>query len=241
MVKRSGDRFVDLVKNAYRVLLTRGMKGCYVYFENEDTRNFFRSRIAQPGIGETMAPSLAKTETALRGELHLQLSDELIEQLARVLADRLLGTDPEESETPRDLRAPNWWWEPVTQRETAAFLRTSSSTLSALRRSGSLPASDALGPRTPRFFRAQLLAWQLGLPIPLPPWRASTPMDWLWFPLRDREAVDVLGCSLDILEGWIRDQKLPCTVFPGIRYFFRAQLLAWILGKPVPENPRWSD
>lgn len=37
--------FLDLVKNTYRVLLTRGMKGCYVYFQDEDTRNFFESRI----------------------------------------------------------------------------------------------------------------------------------------------------------------------------------------------------
>ena len=33
IVKRSGDRFTDLVKRTYRVLLTRGLKGCYVYFE----------------------------------------------------------------------------------------------------------------------------------------------------------------------------------------------------------------
>jgi uncharacterized protein len=45
MVKSSGDQFMDLVKNTYRVLLTRGMKGCYVYFMDEDTRNFVRSRI----------------------------------------------------------------------------------------------------------------------------------------------------------------------------------------------------
>lgn len=45
VVKRSGDQFLDLVKNTYRILLTRGMKGCYVYFMDEDTENFFRSRI----------------------------------------------------------------------------------------------------------------------------------------------------------------------------------------------------
>ena len=39
IVKRSGDRFTDLVKRTYRVLLTRGMKGCYVYFEDEATRS----------------------------------------------------------------------------------------------------------------------------------------------------------------------------------------------------------
>ena len=44
-VKRSVEGFVDLVKNTYRVLLSRGMKGCYVYFVNKDTENFVRSRI----------------------------------------------------------------------------------------------------------------------------------------------------------------------------------------------------
>jgi DUF2075 family protein len=45
MVKRSKDKFVDLVKNTYRVLLTRGMKGCYVYFMDDETRKFFETRI----------------------------------------------------------------------------------------------------------------------------------------------------------------------------------------------------
>ena len=45
VVKRSGDRFTQMVKNTYRVLLTRGMKGCYVHFMNKDTENFFRSRV----------------------------------------------------------------------------------------------------------------------------------------------------------------------------------------------------
>ena len=47
MVKRSKDKFVDLVKNTYRVLLTRGMKGCYVYFMDDETRKFFESRITK--------------------------------------------------------------------------------------------------------------------------------------------------------------------------------------------------
>jgi hypothetical protein len=45
IVRRSKDMFTDMVKNTYRVLLTRGMKGCYVYFMDENTRNFFRSRM----------------------------------------------------------------------------------------------------------------------------------------------------------------------------------------------------
>ena len=40
-----GDEFTAYVKNVYRVLLTRGMRGCYVYFIDKDTENFFRSRL----------------------------------------------------------------------------------------------------------------------------------------------------------------------------------------------------
>jgi len=45
VVKRSGERFTQMVKNTYRVLLTRGMKGCYVHFTDKNTENFFRSRM----------------------------------------------------------------------------------------------------------------------------------------------------------------------------------------------------
>jgi hypothetical protein len=57
VVKRSKERFVDLVKNTYRVLLSRGMRGCYVYFMDRETELFVRSRmdpgqerrVAEPG------------------------------------------------------------------------------------------------------------------------------------------------------------------------------------------------
>lgn len=45
VVKRSKDQFIDLVKNTYRILLSRGMKGCYVYFMDKDTERFFKSRM----------------------------------------------------------------------------------------------------------------------------------------------------------------------------------------------------
>jgi uncharacterized protein len=45
VVKRSGEKLVELLKNTYRVLLTRGMKGCYVYFVDKETEKFFKSRI----------------------------------------------------------------------------------------------------------------------------------------------------------------------------------------------------
>lgn len=42
---KSSDDFLQLVKNTYRVLLSRGMKGCYVYFMDKDTERFFKSRM----------------------------------------------------------------------------------------------------------------------------------------------------------------------------------------------------
>src|SRR5439155_12613898 len=42
--KQDPDRFTELVKNTYRVLLTRGLRGCYVHFEDEATRDFVLSR-----------------------------------------------------------------------------------------------------------------------------------------------------------------------------------------------------
>lgn len=34
-----------IIKNTYRTLMTRGMKGCYVYFTDEETADFFKYRI----------------------------------------------------------------------------------------------------------------------------------------------------------------------------------------------------
>jgi uncharacterized protein len=46
-VVRSGvteQQFTDFVKSTYRVLLTRGLRGCYVYFMDAPTRDFFLNR-----------------------------------------------------------------------------------------------------------------------------------------------------------------------------------------------------
>ncbi len=45
IVKRSKNNFTELIKNTYRVLLSRGMKGCYIYFTDKETERFFKSRI----------------------------------------------------------------------------------------------------------------------------------------------------------------------------------------------------
>jgi uncharacterized protein len=43
----SDEDFTRLVKNTYRVLLSRGLKGCYVHFTDDKTRDFVESRIDQ--------------------------------------------------------------------------------------------------------------------------------------------------------------------------------------------------
>jgi DUF2075 family protein len=49
IVRRSHAEFLRNVKNTYRVLLSRGMKGCFVYFQHRATENFFRSRMESSG------------------------------------------------------------------------------------------------------------------------------------------------------------------------------------------------
>ena len=62
MVRRGDrERFTSFVKNTYRVLLTRGLRGCYVYFMDPQTRDFFLSRLERPATtlaaaAETAAP-----------------------------------------------------------------------------------------------------------------------------------------------------------------------------------------
>jgi uncharacterized protein len=45
MLKRSPEGFEKHVKNIYRTLFTRGMKGCYVYFTNKQTERYFMERM----------------------------------------------------------------------------------------------------------------------------------------------------------------------------------------------------
>jgi uncharacterized protein len=44
-LRTTKENFIDFVKNSYRVLLSRGMKGCYVYFQDKDTERFVKNRI----------------------------------------------------------------------------------------------------------------------------------------------------------------------------------------------------
>lgn len=44
-LRRDPVNFETYMKNIYRVLLTRGMIGCYVYFADKETENYFRERM----------------------------------------------------------------------------------------------------------------------------------------------------------------------------------------------------
>jgi DUF2075 family protein len=44
-LRRDPANFETYMKNIYRVLLTRGMRGCYVYFVDKETEKFFRGRM----------------------------------------------------------------------------------------------------------------------------------------------------------------------------------------------------
>lgn len=46
-VKRSGAELLQFLKNTYRVLLSRGMKGCYVYFIDKDTEVYFKQLMSK--------------------------------------------------------------------------------------------------------------------------------------------------------------------------------------------------
>jgi DUF2075 family protein len=46
-LRKDPSNFETYMKNVYRVLLTRGMKGSYVYFTDKETEGYFRERIEQ--------------------------------------------------------------------------------------------------------------------------------------------------------------------------------------------------
>lgn len=43
--RESQDKADAIIKNTYRTLMTRGMKGCYVYFTDKETQEYFKNRI----------------------------------------------------------------------------------------------------------------------------------------------------------------------------------------------------
>ena len=45
VLRRGMDKFDEYIKNIYRVLMSRGMSGCYVYFTDKEVENYFKSRM----------------------------------------------------------------------------------------------------------------------------------------------------------------------------------------------------
>jgi DUF2075 family protein len=41
-------RLRSIIQNTYRTLMTRGMKGCYIYSDDAETRDWFRTRAGLP-------------------------------------------------------------------------------------------------------------------------------------------------------------------------------------------------
>jgi uncharacterized protein len=46
--REAAKRADEIIKNTYRTLMTRGMKGCYVYFTDRETAEYFKSRLRSP-------------------------------------------------------------------------------------------------------------------------------------------------------------------------------------------------
>ena len=49
--EKAGEIAGRIIRDTYRVLMTRGLKGCFIYSPDEETRNWFRSRIGRPEAG----------------------------------------------------------------------------------------------------------------------------------------------------------------------------------------------
>lgn len=97
--KRKADA---IIRNTYRTLMTRGMKGCYVYFVDKETEEFFKSRIKgvssvkNEAIGKVLFPyayemiSLPMFESVGCGEL--MFADSTIQEMIPVRRDYLSGS-----------------------------------------------------------------------------------------------------------------------------------------------------
>lgn len=48
-----------IIKNTYRTLMTRGMKGCYVYFVDKETEQYFKQRMTPTGLKAAEQPVLS--------------------------------------------------------------------------------------------------------------------------------------------------------------------------------------
>ena len=49
--KKAADLAEELIKNTYRTLMTRGMKGCYLYCCDDQLQEYMRTRIGNVATG----------------------------------------------------------------------------------------------------------------------------------------------------------------------------------------------
>ncbi|RII28982.1 MAG: AAA family ATPase [Geobacter sp.] len=63
-------RLDTIIKNTYRTLMTRGQKGCYVYFVDEETRQYFKNCVDTVSVEEQQLP---RTDAVLnvRGKIEI--------------------------------------------------------------------------------------------------------------------------------------------------------------------------
>ncbi|MDS0223454.1 DUF2075 domain-containing protein [Haloarcula sp. S1AR25-5A] len=50
--EKAADLAEELIKNTYRTLMTRGMKGCYLYCCDDQLQEYMRTRIGNLEVGE---------------------------------------------------------------------------------------------------------------------------------------------------------------------------------------------
>ncbi len=70
----------SIIKNTYRTLMTRGLKGCYVYFIDKETEEFFRSRI-QVDLALTKEPLYFSDVISNKDESHIKIENSVAEKL----------------------------------------------------------------------------------------------------------------------------------------------------------------
>ena len=80
--REARERADSIIRNTYRTLMTRGMKGCYVYFTDEETAEFFRSRLFESDKKQAEASQSAKPEVPNKGLANVVLPFERLERHA---------------------------------------------------------------------------------------------------------------------------------------------------------------
>jgi DUF2075 family protein len=53
-ISKNPEELKRLIKNIYRVLCSRGMKGCYIYCRNPELNRYFKQRFSQVNVNETV-------------------------------------------------------------------------------------------------------------------------------------------------------------------------------------------